>query len=96
MAVKIIKAGALPSERIYTHTCHHCQTLYEFQEKDAKLTSDQRDGNFLNINCPLCNSRNSVAYGSTSRWPEAPTARAVGAAPTTRGGPYNSLYGNDR
>jgi endogenous inhibitor of DNA gyrase (YacG/DUF329 family) len=52
--MKILKQGALPEEKVYRSKCHHCKTEFEYQQKEAKLTHDQRDGSFLTIACPFC------------------------------------------
>lgn len=52
--VKIIKHGKLPSEKEYNGKCKNCGCEFIFKAKDAKMEygRDQRDGNFLVINCP--------------------------------------------
>jgi len=52
--VKILKEGILPGDKVYKSTCRHCDTVFEFQAKEANLVGDQRDGNYYSINCPLC------------------------------------------
>jgi len=54
MTVKIITHGSLPEEVTYDHHCTYCRTHFEFQRKDARLSSDQRDGNLMIIACPMC------------------------------------------
>ncbi len=52
--MKILKEGKRPEEKVYRHTCTNCKTLFEFLAKEGKTIYDQRDGNFITINCPLC------------------------------------------
>lgn len=60
--MKIIKQGILPAERTYEATCSNCHTEFEFQEKEGKVTFDQREGNsFITVNCPLCDKSTSVS-----------------------------------
>lgn len=53
-SMEIIKKGELPAEKLYTLTCRYCSTEFRFKQGEAKRISDQRDGNYLSINCPLC------------------------------------------
>lgn len=53
--MKILEKGTPPKERKYVLTCYNCQTKFEFLEKEGKLVCDQRDGNYLSIDCPVCN-----------------------------------------
>jgi len=52
----IIKRGTIPAERIYEATCRVCNTEVSFLQKEAKINYDQRDGNYLTIKCPVCES----------------------------------------
>jgi hypothetical protein len=56
--VEIIRKGELPGEKIYETTCTNCKTRFRFKKKEARFSSDQRDGNALIIRCPLegCNN----------------------------------------
>lgn len=55
--MKIIEHGALPEEKTYQSKCGNCKTVFEFLRKEAKYNSDQREGPFLTINCPLCGNQ---------------------------------------
>lgn len=70
MAVEIIKAGELPSEKIYKATCNHCHTIFSFQEKDASLKFDQKEGDYMVISCPLkgCGHTVTVFKQPKSAW----------------------------
>lgn len=61
MAIKIIRHGELPEEKIYSGTCHHCNTEVELTKMDGEYVSDQRDGSFIRYECPLC-KRTAYAY----------------------------------
>lgn len=52
--VEIIKQGQLPGDKIKRCTCRTCSTEFVFKVSEAKYNSDQRDGDFLSIPCPLC------------------------------------------
>lgn len=62
MAVKIIKEGSLPEEKEHRVTCSNCITIFSFQTKDAKLVLDQREGSYLQINCPFCKKLCSFSH----------------------------------
>lgn len=50
--VTIIQRGIPKSERQYKARCR-CGTVFEFKYHEAENVSDQRDGDFLKIHCPL-------------------------------------------
>jgi hypothetical protein len=52
--MKVLKLGIKPAERVFQATCRDCQCEFEFQRKEANMTTDQRDGDFLSIACPTC------------------------------------------
>lgn len=49
----IILKGTLPDQIKYQGRCNHCTTVFTFVAKEAKLTYDQRDGDFFEVACPL-------------------------------------------
>jgi ribosomal protein S27E len=51
--MQIIKAGKLPQEKKYRLTCNTCGTVFDFKLREARFTSDQREGDFYTISCPL-------------------------------------------
>lgn len=51
--MKILKQGQLPEDKEFTTTCRRCKTEFQFKKSEGKETSDQRDGNYVSINCPL-------------------------------------------
>lgn len=52
--VEILYRGLPPQEREYTYTCPNCATRFRFKRSEAKYISDQRDGDTLEIPCPVC------------------------------------------
>lgn len=62
MAFKIIKEGKkrIP---VYRVNCSVCDCEFEFNKEDAEFGED-RDGKYLIVACPCCNSRN-YSYKTT-------------------------------
>lgn len=52
--MRIIERCELPEERIYVVKCANCKSTIEFAEHEAKKTYDQRAGNYLIIDCLVC------------------------------------------
>lgn len=52
--MKIIQRGHLPENVPVRLTCRRCHTLFEFEVREATYTSDQREGDYYHIACPLC------------------------------------------
>lgn len=50
--VKIITPGNLPQNDVFKATCSSCQAVYEFARHEARLSTDQRDGDALITKCP--------------------------------------------
>ena len=58
--MKIIKKGAISEEKVYRIECNHCKCVFEIMEKEGSIIFDQRDGNYLQYDCPTC-SRSCMA-----------------------------------
>jgi len=58
--MRIIKQGTLPANRMFVVECYHCKTIFEFQQSEGKTLSDRREGDYVYINCPTCNSQASA------------------------------------
>lgn len=56
MAIEVIRRGHLPENDQFEAVCHRCKSQLRFLRSDAKHTSDQRDGDFVTITCPVCQS----------------------------------------
>jgi phage FluMu protein Com len=52
--MRILIRGRLPENVLHEVTCRHCDTVFEFQTKEAEHVTDLRDGGFLRVKCPLC------------------------------------------
>ncbi len=52
--MKIINRGSDPLAAPIRSTCTRCYTEIEFLPSEAKHVSDQRDGDFYQIKCPVC------------------------------------------
>lgn len=55
--MKIIERGQHPKQKSYTVRCYQCQTKFEFEQMEAKVNYDQRDGNYVSIPCPVCQTQ---------------------------------------
>ncbi|MDP9837564.1 DNA-directed RNA polymerase subunit RPC12/RpoP [Neorhizobium huautlense] len=54
--VVITKLGKLPGNEEHTGKCNHCKTEVKFKREAAKYHNDQRDGDYLEVACPLCSN----------------------------------------
>jgi DNA-directed RNA polymerase subunit RPC12/RpoP len=55
--MKILKRGTPQAERVYQASCGSCGTKVEFKHSEGTVTYDQRDGDFIEVKCPVCRSR---------------------------------------
>lgn len=62
--MNIIKRGTPPEDRKYTATCRRCKTEVEFLLRETEYHSDQRDGDYLQVACPVCLDPITVAVRS--------------------------------
>lgn len=54
MLVEVLKRGESPGNRVYEVTCRVCHSELRFKEFEGEYHRDQRDGDFLSIQCPVC------------------------------------------
>ncbi len=54
--MKILKKGTPETERVFHGSCR-CGTEVEFKQREGKVTYDQRDGDFIEVACPICQNR---------------------------------------
>jgi len=52
--MKILKKGIIPRDKIYTVACKNCHTRFQFKQHEGKICYDNRDGDYVTIECPLC------------------------------------------
>ncbi len=55
--MKIISKGVDPATVPIMASCNKCKTTVEFMPAEAQYTSDQRDGDFYTVDCPVCKSK---------------------------------------
>ena len=72
MAIEVITRGHLPENDQFEACCHKCKSDLRFLRGDAKLTFDQRDGDFVTIACPVCQSLVNVASSKGKPPPSRP------------------------
>lgn len=58
MAIEVLERGVIPGDKTYEARCTSCKSLLRFRQDDARYYPDQRDGDSLQVDCPVC--RNSV------------------------------------
>jgi len=66
--MKIIRQGLIPEEVVYRTECSKCDTEFEFTQKEGKYNSDQRDGDYISINCPTCGTQCTAQYMSPKEY----------------------------
>lgn len=52
--MRIIHRGTPPTEETRDCECRTCGTEFEFERREATVVPDQRDGDALKIECPVC------------------------------------------
>lgn len=53
--MKIIREGRDPKTIPMLASCNHCKTQVEFLPIEAKYVSNQREGDYYQVDCPVCN-----------------------------------------
>jgi hypothetical protein len=52
--MKIINRGTPPETKPMRMECNHCKTVVELLPPEARYVSDQRDGDYYSLKCPVC------------------------------------------
>lgn len=52
--MKIVKHGKPPGNQKHKLKCPNCGTKIECLTSEMKRTTDQRDGDYWSIQCPVC------------------------------------------
>lgn len=53
-AMEIIRKGVASESKTYRVSCDNCDTLFKFQQLEANWVTDNRDGDYLEVDCPVC------------------------------------------
>jgi ribosomal protein S27E len=54
--VEVVERGELPGSVVYEVQCRNCHSKLRFKRSEAAYVSDQRDGDYLTVQCPVCSS----------------------------------------
>lgn len=71
--MNIIKRGTRREDKEYRATCDACGTIFELKASEARFIPDSRDGNYYEIECPVCNTLVTIAqdlFKTKSRSPQ--------------------------
>lgn len=52
--MKILQRGLMPGEKTYRTVCRSCMSHIEFEQREAEIVRDQRDGDYVTVKCPVC------------------------------------------
>ena len=63
--IEVIQRGNPPAEKLYRTQCPDCRSTLQFKRADAEFIADQRDGDCLKIECPVCDR--FIYYGLRGR-----------------------------
>lgn len=67
--MRIIKHGRDPTTGAhYESKCLNCKTVFEWHTGEARLKPDARDGDYYEVNCPVCSrlvtkAKLPISYG---------------------------------
>ena len=71
--MEILKEGLHPSEKVAEFGCHECGGQYRAKISEGDYVSDQRDGDFVQFECPCCKQTLNVLT-KKFKAPHKPTA----------------------
>jgi hypothetical protein len=75
--MEILHRGTPPSEREFIGGCGNCNTRVKFTQSEGTVSYDQRDGDFISVECPVCQSTITVGIGQFIRPNPTPTWRDI-------------------
>lgn len=55
--MRILKLGKTAGDTKFKCTCNGCGTVMEFLKSESKYVNDPRDGDYYEIQCPVCPRR---------------------------------------
>jgi len=59
--MEILKPGKTPLERQTQAKCFACKCQFRFKKKEGKEHLDQRERNFVSVDCPYCGETINVS-----------------------------------
>lgn len=59
--MRILKRGKKEADRIHIGTCRSCGCTVEFANHEGRVVRDQREGDYIQVNCPECLTHITVA-----------------------------------
>lgn len=59
--MRVIRKGIPPEEMEHSIKCRKCTTVFAFLRREARRVEDQRDGDYLEIACPVCGEKATQA-----------------------------------
>lgn len=75
--MEILFRGTPPSERQYLGHCRHCNSRIKFKQSEGTIAYDQRDGDCIHIECPVCQQRMYVDLNSYIKPEPAPSWKDI-------------------
>lgn len=54
--MEVIFRGVPKKDKEYEAVCHDCESILKFKHYEGTVTYDQRDGNYIKVTCPVCDS----------------------------------------
>lgn len=61
--MEVLKEGMHPDDRSAVFNCRDCDARLRGKMSEGKLVHDHRDGDFIQMVCPLCKHVNAVSVG---------------------------------
>lgn len=67
---KIIQRGPTHDDKKFRVTCTHCRSVIEYEGREGKPVSDQREGDALVFQCAVCHQSiwTSLKGGNEQQW----------------------------
>lgn len=70
MAIEVLNRGQPPSDRVFEGMCTNCRSTLRCTRADVReFQTNQRDGDYGHIECPVCHYMYATVYPK----PRAPT-----------------------
>jgi RNase P subunit RPR2 len=68
--VYILNKGTFPRNTHYTMHCRKCRTTVTFEQREGRIVHDQRDGDAIVFDCPVCHTElwHHADYRGPTSW----------------------------